>query len=107
MKVNSASGMAVNEECGLKLLKLMAKRNYRFIVFRIEEKVPQVMVERFGEPNEGYVDFSTCLPPNECRYAVFDIDFTTEGNCQKRKIIFIAWYNYYIVMDICFRMQTS
>ncbi|KAF6147284.1 hypothetical protein GIB67_009767 [Kingdonia uniflora] len=43
-----------------------------------------------GEPDESYEDFSACLPPNEYRYAVFDLDFTTE-NCQKSKIFFIAW----------------
>ncbi|KAF6135329.1 hypothetical protein GIB67_027203 [Kingdonia uniflora] len=31
---NSASGMAVNDKCKLKFLKLKAKRNYRIIVFR-------------------------------------------------------------------------
>ncbi|KAF6163155.1 hypothetical protein GIB67_025019 [Kingdonia uniflora] len=81
----------VNDECKLKFLELKAKRNYRFIVFRIEEKIQQVMVERLGEPDESYEDFSACLPPNECRYAVFDLDFTNEENCQKSKIFFIAW----------------
>ncbi|KAF6175481.1 hypothetical protein GIB67_021971 [Kingdonia uniflora] len=57
----------------------------------VQEKIQQVMVERLGEPDENYEDFSACLPPNECRYAVFDLDFTTEENCQKSKIFFIAW----------------
>ncbi|KAF6176893.1 hypothetical protein GIB67_030576 [Kingdonia uniflora] len=65
-------------------------RNYQFIVFRIEEKIQQVMVERLGEPEESYEVFSACLPPNECHYAVFDLDFTTEKNFQKSKIFFIA-----------------
>ncbi|KAF6146765.1 hypothetical protein GIB67_007479 [Kingdonia uniflora] len=33
----------------------------------VEEKIQQVMVERLGEPDESYDDFSACLPPNECR----------------------------------------
>ncbi|KAF6140170.1 hypothetical protein GIB67_028976 [Kingdonia uniflora] len=49
------------------------------------------MVERLGKPDENYEDFSACLPPNECHYAVFDLDFTTEENCQKSKIFIIAW----------------
>ncbi|KAK8690966.1 hypothetical protein V6N13_074490 [Hibiscus sabdariffa] len=44
---NSASGMAVNDECKMRFLELKAKRNYS-------------------------------LPPNECRYAVYDFDFTTD-----------------------------
>ncbi|KAF8379487.1 hypothetical protein HHK36_028922 [Tetracentron sinense] len=88
---NSASGMAVNDECKLKFLELKTKRSYRFIVFKIEEKIQQVMVERLGKPDESYEDFTACLPANECRYAVFDLDFITDENCQKSKIFFIAW----------------
>ncbi|KAH7550292.1 hypothetical protein JRO89_XS13G0166200 [Xanthoceras sorbifolium] len=83
--------MAVNDECKLKFLELKAKRSYRFIVFKIEEKIQQVTVEKLGGPNESYEDFSASLPANECRYAVYDFDFTTEENCQKSKIFFVAW----------------
>lgn len=88
-KANAASGMAVEDECKLKFLELKAKRNYRFIIFRIDGQ--QVVVEKLGSPEENYDDFSNSLPPNECRYAVYDFDFTTAENCQKSKIFFIAW----------------
>ncbi|KAK1289923.1 hypothetical protein QJS10_CPB18g01552 [Acorus calamus] len=83
--------MAVHDDCKLRFLELKAKRNYRFIVFKIEEKIQQVTVERLGLPDETYDDFTASLPPNECRYAVFDFDFVTDENCQKSKIFFIAW----------------
>ncbi|RCV07662.1 hypothetical protein SEVIR_1G268000v4 [Setaria viridis] len=88
---NSASGMAVCDECKLKFLELKAKRSFRFIVFKINEKVQQVVVDRLGEPGESYEDFTACLPADECRYAVFDFDFVTDENCQKSKIFFISW----------------
>ncbi|KAG5403925.1 hypothetical protein IGI04_010044 [Brassica rapa subsp. trilocularis] len=88
-KANAASGMAVEDECKLKFLELKAKRNYRFIIFRIDGQ--QVVVEKLGSPEENYDDFSNSLPANECRYAVYDFDFTTNENCQKSKIFFIAW----------------
>ena len=90
-KANSSSGVAINDECKLKFLELKAKRNFRFIVFKIDEKIQQVTVERLGQPDESYDDFTSCLPPNECRHAVFDFDFVTDENCQKSKIFFIAW----------------
>ncbi|XVE73882.1 hypothetical protein DITRI_Ditri11bG0154200 [Diplodiscus trichospermus] len=83
--------MAVNDECKLKFLELNAKRNHRFIVFKIEENAQEVIVEKLGNPGETYGDFTKCLPANECRYAVFDYDFTTDENCQKSKIVFFAW----------------
>ncbi|KAA8533727.1 hypothetical protein F0562_031244 [Nyssa sinensis] len=86
---NSASGMAVQDECKLKFLELKTKRNYRFIVFKIEGQ--EVEVEKLGSPEESYEDFTASLPADECRYAVFDFDFITDENCQKSKIFFIAW----------------
>ncbi|KAK2404602.1 actin-depolymerizing factor [Trifolium repens] len=86
---NASSGMAVNDECKLKFLELKAKRNYRFIVFKIENQ--EVVLEKLGGPEKTYEDFSASLPADECRYAVFDFDFTTPENCQKSKIVFVAW----------------
>ncbi|KAL5727522.1 actin depolymerizing factor [Ranunculus cassubicifolius] len=88
---NSASGMAVNDECKLKFLELKAKRQFRYIVFKIEEKIQQVVVDALGTPDQTYEDFTACLPADECRYAVYDFDFTTNENCQKSKIFFVAW----------------
>ncbi|KDO72931.1 hypothetical protein CISIN_1g032504mg [Citrus sinensis] len=88
---NAASGMAVHDDCKLKFLELKAKRTYRFIVFKIEEKQKQVIVEKLGEPTQTYEDFAASLPAEECRYAVYDYDFVTAENCQKSRIFFIAW----------------
>ena len=82
----------MHDDCKLKFLELKAKRTYRFIVFKIEEKQKQVIVEKVGEPGQGYEDFAASLPADECRYAVFDFDFVTAENCQKSRIFFIAWY---------------
>ncbi|XVF53599.1 hypothetical protein PTKIN_Ptkin05aG0111300 [Pterospermum kingtungense] len=81
--------MAVDDECKLKFLELKAKRNYRFIVFKIHNQ--KVVIDKLGSPEETYDDFTASLPADECRYAVFDFDFTTSENCQKSKIFFIAW----------------
>ncbi|KAI9117966.1 hypothetical protein K1719_011108 [Acacia pycnantha] len=86
---NASSGMAVSDECKIKFRELKAKRSYRFIVFKIEQQ--QIVVETVGEPNQSYDDFSSSLPSNECRYAVYDFEFITAENCQKSKIFFIAW----------------
>ena len=88
---NAASGMAVHDECKLKFLELKAKRTYRYIIFKIEEKQKEVIVEKVGEPGQSHEDFAASLPATECRYAVFDYDFVTEENCQKSRIFFIAW----------------
>jgi cofilin len=88
---NAASGMAVHDDCKLRFMELKTKRTYRFIVYKIEEKQKQVIVEKVGEPGQGYEDFTACLPADECRYAVYDFDFLTEENVPKSRIFFIAW----------------
>lgn len=84
--------MAVHDDCKSRFLELKAKRTYRFIIFKIEEKQKQVVVEKVGEPTQSYEDFTASLPVDECRYCVYDFDFVTAENCQKSKIFFIAWY---------------
>lgn len=90
MQANATSGMAVDDECKLRFQELKAKRSHRFIVFKIDQQ--RVVVEKLGGPNESYDDFAASFPADECRYAVYDFDFTTAENCQKSKIFFIAWY---------------
>ena len=81
----------MNDECKLKFLELKAKRAYRFIVYKIDEKLKQIIVEKLGEPALNYEDFVINLPADECRYAIFDFDFFTEENVPKSRIFFIAW----------------
>lgn len=83
--------MAVHDDCKLKFLELKTKRAYRFIVFKIEEKQKQVIVEKLGEPALNYEDFAACMPADECRYAIYDFDFLTEESVPKSRIFFIAW----------------
>ncbi|KAK6126070.1 hypothetical protein DH2020_040184 [Rehmannia glutinosa] len=60
---NAASGMAVHDDCKLRFLELKAKRTHRFIIYKIEEKQKQVVVEKVGEPTQNYDDFTASLPP--------------------------------------------
>ncbi|KAE8665818.1 Actin-depolymerizing factor 7 [Hibiscus syriacus] len=83
--------MYVNDKCVLKFLELKSKRNYRFIVYKIDEQTQQVVVDKLGGPRETYKDFTNSFSLNECRDAVFDYDFITQENCLKSKIFFVAW----------------
>ncbi|KAL6208754.1 hypothetical protein ACLB2K_019699 [Fragaria x ananassa] len=61
------------------------------VIFKVDEKKREVVVEKIGGPAESYDDFVAALPENDCRFAVYDFDFVTSDNCQKSKIFFIAW----------------
>lgn len=81
----------MDDDCKLKFLELKSKRNYRYIVFKIDDGFQQVTVEKLGGQSEGHPDFNNSLPPDDCRYAVYDYDYISNENCRKSKIFFIAW----------------
>ena len=43
---------------------------HRYVIFKIDEKKKEVVVEKTGAPGESYDDFAAALPENDCRYAV-------------------------------------
>jgi len=83
--------MGVAEQSVSTFQELQRKKVYRYVIFKIDERKKEVVVEKTGGPSESYDDFTASLPENDCRYAVFDFDFVTAENCQKSKIFFIAW----------------
>lgn len=83
--------MGVADHSKISFQDLQRKRLYRYVVFKIDEKKKEVVVEKTGCPGESYEDFASSLPENDCRYAVYDFDFVTAENSQKSKIFFIAW----------------
>ncbi|KAL4558673.1 hypothetical protein LXL04_036874 [Taraxacum kok-saghyz] len=88
---NASSGMGVADHCKGTFLELQRKKAHRYVIFKIDDKKNEVIVEKTGNPAESYEDFTLALPENDCRYAIYDYDFVTSDNCQKSKIFFIAW----------------
>ncbi|KAG8061208.1 hypothetical protein GUJ93_ZPchr0003g16727 [Zizania palustris] len=90
-KSNASSGMGVAPDIRDTFLELQMKKAFRYVIFKIEEKQKQIVVEKTGAITESYDDFLASLPENDCRYALYDFDFVTGENVQKSKIFFIAW----------------
>ncbi|KAK1397871.1 Actin-depolymerizing factor [Heracleum sosnowskyi] len=90
-RANASSGMGVADQCKDTFLELQRKKVHRYVIFMIDEKKNEVVVEKTGGPAESYDDFTSSLPENDCRYAVYDYDYVTSENCQKSKIFFMAW----------------
>lgn len=42
-------------------------------------------------PQASYEEFCALFPPTDCRYGVYDYDYTDSEGCQKSKIVFFAW----------------
>lgn len=88
---NASCGMGVADQSKNTFFELQRRKGYRYVIFKIDEKRNEVVVEKTGCPSENYEDFAESLPRNDCRYAVYDFDFVTPEKCRKSKIFFISW----------------
>lgn len=96
--------MGVSDQCKNAFMELQRKKVHRYVIFKVDEKKKEVVVEKTGGRPESYDVFTAALPENDCRYAVYDFDFVTSENCQKSKIFFIAWLVYCLY---CLAMRSS
>ena len=87
----ATEGMRVQQECLRSFMEMKWKKQSRYVVYKIDEKSREVLVDKMGRPGEGYEGLAASLPTDDCRYAVFDFDFLSVDNCQKSKIFFITW----------------
>ncbi|CAD6215219.1 unnamed protein product [Miscanthus lutarioriparius] len=93
---NAASGVAVAEECVARFQELRGGRAHRFVVFKVDDALQRVVVDKVGERGAGFGDLTASLPADDCRYAVYDHDFTVEdatatGESPRSKILFVVW----------------
>ncbi|VFQ63341.1 unnamed protein product [Cuscuta campestris] len=61
---NASSGMGVAEHSKNTFAELQRKKVYRYVVFKIDERKKEVVVEKTGVPAESYEDFTASLPEN-------------------------------------------
>ncbi|XP_062212850.1 actin-depolymerizing factor 3-like [Phragmites australis] len=95
---NAASGVAVSDECKARFQELRTARAHRFVVFKVDDSLQQVVVDKVGARDAGFEDLTASLPADDCRYAVYDHDFTVgdataagAAESPRSKIFFISW----------------
>jgi len=86
-----ASGAGVSDECIQKYQELKLGHALKYIIFKLSDDFSQVIVEKTAPANASYDEFKAGLPSNDCRYAVFDFEFTAKEGGQRNKIVFILW----------------
>ncbi|KAG6520700.1 hypothetical protein ZIOFF_017760 [Zingiber officinale] len=74
--------MRVKQKCLSSFMEMKWKKVSRYVVYKIDEKTREVMVDKVGVVGEGYDGLAAALPADDCRYAVFNFDFLSCDNCQ-------------------------
>ena len=88
----------MSEECVKAFQELRLSRAHRFVVYKMDDAVQQVVVDKVGGRESKFDDLAAALPADDCRYAVYDLDFTVgdatasgTGEAPRSKIFFISW----------------
>ncbi|KAJ1296551.1 hypothetical protein BS78_01G309900 [Paspalum vaginatum] len=87
----SPAWIDVPERSKSAFMELKRRKVHRYVIFKIDDRREEIVVEKTGAPGESYDDFTASLPADDCRYAVYDLDFVSDDNCRKSKIFFISW----------------
>ena len=66
----------------------MKKTAFKFITYKIEG--PHIVSDSTSESSD-FADLMKAFPEDDCRYAVYDCDFTTNDGRPANKIVQITW----------------
>jgi len=90
-----ASGVQVDDECKMSFQEVKLGHKYRFIVYKLTDDLRTIVVELKAEPSKTYEDFVEVMKSaesaQECRYAVFDVEYATVDGQPRNKIVFFMW----------------
>ena len=92
-----ASGVAAHDDC-LPTYKDLKIRKYKYIIFSLSKDNREIVVAKTST-DANYNEFLKDLPEDQCRWAVYDLEFEKDG-AKRSKICFIAWWAYLITVEI-------
>lgn len=85
-----SSGVSVAKDLQKSFTSFKRHSNpYKFIICKIENK--KTIVEEISSMDNNFQRFLSALPSDDCRYAIYKIDFTTLDERPHEKLIFISW----------------
>jgi cofilin len=87
--LTQSSGVTVSDNAINIYQELKLKKKYKFAVFKISADKTQIDVEKTVDEGD-YDKFIAAVPKDECRYAVYDFDYTTPDG-PRNKLLFFVW----------------
>lgn len=90
-----SSGVAVRQEVQDRFSEIKLKHSYRYILFKLTDDLKEICVEKCADKGASYDEFlkdmAAARSNGECRYAVYDAEYTTLNNQQRNKLVFFLW----------------
>jgi len=86
-----SSGVSVEDAVVTKYQELKLGHAYRYCFFKLNDNNSAVVVDKQAPTSATYDDFVKELPPNACRYAIYDFEYDSDDGRKSDKIIFVLW----------------
>jgi len=73
------AGIGISSEVVDYFNQLKFSNKMRFFTCKLSNDLSEVVVENSAPTESSWADLEASLPANECRYAVFNFDYESEG----------------------------
>ncbi|KAI8470585.1 MAG: actin-depolymerizing factor AdfA [Monoraphidium minutum] len=87
----SMAGIGLAEDCVNLFMHLKTRSAYKWMTFKVDDSGKTVVPDKVAAKGSTYEEFVAALPPNECRYAVFDYEYVSPERGIFSKIVFVNW----------------
>jgi cofilin len=77
--------------------ELKLRKTFKYIVYTLSPDNKAIIVDKKSADTD-YETFLGDLPENECRYAVYDVEYDSEEGGKRNKLVFFNWYVRYLVV---------
>lgn len=86
------SGIAVHDACVNLFNHIKLRSEYKWASYKLDDAGQAVVPDLLGAPDSTYAQFLATLPPDQCRFAVFDYAYQNADTGQtSQKLVFILW----------------
>ncbi|ELP92963.1 actophorin, putative [Entamoeba invadens IP1] len=82
--------ITINNEVPMMFKEFKLSHKWRYIIFKMNDKLTEVIIDKIGQYDETYDDFTKALSPKAARFCVYDLHYT-QVNGKREKIIFYLW----------------
>lgn len=87
----SMSGIELDETCVNLFMHMKTRSSFKWLIFKVDNSGKRVVPDKIGDKNSSYNDFICALPDNQCRYAVYDYEYTSPERGTFKKLVFLLW----------------
>eukprot|EP01124_Arcella_intermedia_P020260 TRINITY_DN27759_c0_g1_i1.p2 TRINITY_DN27759_c0_g1~~TRINITY_DN27759_c0_g1_i1.p2 ORF type:complete len:142 (-),score=9.17 TRINITY_DN27759_c0_g1_i1:95-520(-) len=87
----SNTGVAVDPALVSLFNDFKLRNTLKFFTLKLNDANTEVVLDQQGDPSTTYADFLKVLPANDCRYAFCNVEYNTESDGQRQKIVFFLW----------------